>query len=125
MTYGDEDQDFQEAYGRFKGGYWDVTVTGGSASHGYHFSHTLGGRALIETADTPFPVIGIVVLFPEGDPAKQEFTAWVQPVGNYSNVNLQPSLRNFGPLIIGSLREFGWYRDGLGGEAVVTSLEVR
>jgi hypothetical protein len=124
ITYADTDQDEREDFGRFAGGLWELVVHGGSRTKDARFAHGTGGRALIETNSAPFPAIGLVFLWPDFDPVRQAFTPHVMPLGN-RDPDAQPMLRDFGPLIPGSPTTFGTFVDGEGGEALVTSLQIR
>ena len=124
ITYGTRDQDPREDFGRYNGGFWDVVVKGGTATRDVHFSHAAGGRALVETYNSPFPAIGIVFLWPASDPATQALTPHVRPMQGY-DPDVQPTLRDFGPLVPGSLSTFGVFQDGQGGRAVITSIELQ
>jgi hypothetical protein len=113
-------------FGRYRIGFWDVTVHGGSASKDFRFTHTEGGRAVVETQNTPKPAIGISFLFPETDPSVQRLTPYVQPVPGYIDPDVQPSRTQFGPFLQGSIQEgFGVFNDGAGGVVVVTSIQLQ
>ena len=124
ITYGSRDQDEREGFGRYQAGLWELVVRGGTRTHDVRFANGTGGRALIETYATPFPAIGLVVLWPEADPAIQGFSPHVRPADGY-NPERQPLLRDFGPLIPGQLGQFGVFADGEGGLALVTSIDIR
>jgi len=124
ILYGARDQDTRTGFGRYQGGSWDVTVKGGTVTHDVHFSNNAGGRALIETYRTPFPAIGIVVLWPDGDPAIQSLTPHVSPAAGY-DPDVQPALRDFGLLIPGQVDPpFGVFSDESGARTLVTSFVI-
>jgi hypothetical protein len=125
MTYGTRDQDERAGFGRFNGGNWDVTVKGGSLTHDFHFTEADGGRALIETYNTPFPAIGVIVLWPTEDPAQQGLTPHVTHPDAY-NPDAQPKLRDFGTLIPGILdKSVGIFMDETGARTLVTSFSIQ
>jgi hypothetical protein len=126
MIYGTRDLDDRTGYGRYTGGTWDVTVKGGSKTHDVHLSNGTGGRALIETYNKPFPAIGIVLLWPNQDPAVQNLSPHVAPAVGY-DPDVQPTLRDFGALIQGQLdpQPFGVFIDGDGGRTLVSSIVIR
>jgi len=125
ILYGTRDQDSRPGFGRYTGGTWDVTVKGGTVTHDVHFSNTTGGRSLIETYRTPFPAIGIVVLWPDADPALQSLTPHVSPTPGY-DPDVQPTLRDFGGLIPGQFDpSFGIFSDESGARTLVTSFVIQ
>jgi hypothetical protein len=125
MTYGTVDRDDRPGFGRFNGGNWDVTVKGGSLTHDFHFSEADGGRAVIETYNTPFAAIGIVVLWPNEDPAQLGLTPHVTHPDTY-NPDTQPKLRDFGTLIPGILdKSVGIFMDESGARTLVTSFSIQ
>jgi hypothetical protein len=124
ITYNDRDLDARQDFGRFQGGLWEMVIRGGSRTRDLRFAHGTGGRALIETNSAPFPAIGIIFLWPDSDPAQQALTPHVTPRAGY-DPDFQPTLREFGSLIPGSPGTFGTFVDGQGGQALVTSLQIR
>lgn len=125
VTYGGRDIDDRPTFGRYRGGTWHVVVHGGSATGEVTFSNERGGRVSIETYRTPIPAIGIVVLWPDTDPAEESFTPHVTPRPAY-DPDVQPTLRDFGGLIPGQLeRTFGAFDDGQGGRTLIASIALR
>lgn len=123
LIYGSRDQDGRVGFGRFQGGFWDVTVRGGSRTKDVRFTDGTGGRALIETNLLPFPAVGIIVLWPE-EPARQALTPHMELPPKY-DVDTQPSAAHFGALIPAVPGEFGFFHDGEGGQTAVVSIVVR
>jgi hypothetical protein len=122
ILYGSRDIDSRPEYGRFQAAFWETYVTGGALTHDVYFADTQGGRALLETYNTPFPTIGLVFLWPREDPSLQALTPHFHSGPDYQP-DLPPGLKDFGELLPGSLKEkFGVFRDGQGGETVVTSV---
>lgn len=125
MTYGTRDQDERVGYGRFTGANWDVTVKGGTVTHDEHFFDGDGGRAVIETYNTPFPAIGINVIWPKEDPALMRLTPHVDHPAGY-DPDTQPKLRDFGTLIPGVFdRSVGTFEDTTGARTLVTSFSIQ
>jgi hypothetical protein len=125
MTYGTRDQDERVGFGRFNGANWDVTVKGGTVTRDVHFTEADGGRALLETYNTPFPAIGIVILWPREDPAQQGLTPHVTHPDGY-DPDTQPRLRDFGTLIPGILdKSVGIFMDETGAKTLVTSFSIQ
>jgi hypothetical protein len=125
MTYGTRDQDERVGFGRFNGANWDVTVKGGSVTHDVHFTEADGGRALLETYNSPFPAIGLVILWPREDPAQQGLTPHVTHPDGY-DPDTQPKLRDFGTLIPGILdKSVGIFMDETGARTLVTSFSIQ
>jgi hypothetical protein len=120
ILYGSRDIDLRPEFGRFRARYWEAHVTGGSSTRDAHFSDALGGRALLETYNRPFPTIGLVFLWPTEDPAIQALSPHFHSAPSY-DPDRPPGLEDFGELVPGSLTErFGIFRDGQGGETVVS-----
>jgi hypothetical protein len=123
ILYGSRDIDPRAEFGRFRAAYWETEVHGGSATGDTYFTHSLGGRALLETYSAPFPTIGLVFLWPLDDPAEQALTPHFHSGPKYQ-VNSPPGPQDFGDLVPGSFAQrFGIYRDGQGGITVVTSVQ--
>lgn len=125
VTYGARDIDDRPGFGRYRGGTWHVVVHGGSATRDSTFSNEGGGRAAIETYRTPQPAIGIVLLWPEADPAVESLTPHVIPTAGY-DPDVQPTRRDFGALIPGQFeRAFGVFDDGRGGRSLITTFALQ
>ncbi len=123
ILYGSRDIDARPEYGRFQAAYWKADVIGGATTKDVHFADTLGGRALIETYNTPFPTIGLVFLWPREDPSVEALTPHFYGGISY-NPDQPPALSDFGPLLPGSLiQRYGIYRDGQGGETIIRSVQ--
>jgi len=136
ILYGSRDIDSRPEFGRYQGAYWDAVVTGGSSTRDYHFNDSLGGRALLETYNTPTPTIGLVFLWPREDPSIQALTPHFHSDPSY-HPDEPPTIGDFGRLLPGVASEipqeagavsrsrytFGVFRDGLGGEVLVRSLQ--
>jgi hypothetical protein len=124
LTYGANDRDVREDYGRYAVGTWNVAVKGGRETRDVVFSDASGGRAVVETYSVPSGTIGLVFLWPDTDPKVQELSPHFRALPGY-DPDLQPSLRDFGELLPGSLSAgFGLFRDGQGGQSVVTSVQL-
>jgi hypothetical protein len=123
LTYGANDRDPRAGFGRFTVGTWNVRVTGGRQTRDVIFSDGSGGRAAVETYAAPSPTIGLVFLWPEMDPTQRELSPHFRAVPGYAP-DMQPTLRDLGDLLPGSLTAgFGVFRDGEGGQTVVTSVQ--
>lgn len=123
VTYGANDQDEREDVGRFRGGSWNVVVTGGSSTKDVTLSDASGGRAALETTNTPSPTIGVIFLWPQEDPKVQELSPHFRAMPGY-DPDMQPRPSHFGELLPGSLASgFGLFRDGQGGQVLVSSMQ--
>jgi len=125
MTYGTRDQDERVGYGRYTGGNWDVTVKGGTFVQDEHFIEAEGGRALVETYNSPFAAIGINVVWPKEDPALMRLTPHVDHPASY-DPDTQPTVRDFG-LLLPSVydRSVGTFEDRRGARTLITSFTVQ
>ena len=131
MTYGMEDHDARDNFGRYMGLAWDVEVRGGLITVDSQFQTVTPGfgRALIETyapPDLPFPALGLVLLATNpvtGIEDRGLSPHFYGPDG--FDPDVQPTLDDFGALIPGSITppRFGVYRDGSGGITLVNSFE--
>lgn len=124
LAYGDEDIDLREDFGRYRGGLWDVSVTGGSQTGDAHLAHYVPGRALVETNLLPMPAIGLVFLS-AGPLEIPSLSAFFEPAAGY-DPDTQPTLNDFGDLIPGSKipPTFGVYKDATGNVVLVTAIEL-
>ena len=124
IIYGSRDIEGRQEFGRFQGAYWDVVVTGGTETRDAHFTQTNGGRALIETYNSPFPTIGLIFLWPDHDPELQWFTPHFRSGPSYKP-DLPPAIADFFELLPGSLTAgISIFRDGQGGSTFVRSTEI-
>ena len=124
IIYGSRDTDGRQEFGRYQGAFWDVVVKGGVDTRDAHFSHTLGGRALLETYNSPSPTIGLVFLWPNVDPVLQWLTPHFRSASSYKP-DLPPTVNDFGELLPGSLiASVSIFRDGQDGSTLVTSVEI-
>jgi hypothetical protein len=131
IVYGSRDLEGRSGFGRYQGAFWDVTVTGGSTTSDAHFSSVIGGRALLEAyapfvrSDSPFPIIGLVFLWPVLDPSEQGLTPHFRASPDYNPDLGPPSPEDFLDLLPGSFVEsFGIYRDGQGRRTLVDAAQI-